>query len=252
MVREGQAVGEAVAVNVALGGNTTVNLGAPGEVVNLAAVQVEGARVVNRVDVRSTETATNITREELKHLPVGRSLRGGRTTRARRAGERRNLRRPVVWRLLGRKNAVYINGLNVTDFYTRQGFSSVPFAFYREFQVKTGPGSVEFGPGAGGVVNTITRSGSNKVEGGVEITFEPAAMRSSADDQYRSEQYQVHALASRDEHRLTKANVWASGPLVRDRLTLARCTSNATSVSATRTIRATPGRPAYRMTIAVF
>ena len=47
----------------------------------------------------------------------------------------------------------YVNGLNVTDFYNRNGFSEAPFAFYQEFQVKTGGYSVEFGRSTGGVVN---------------------------------------------------------------------------------------------------
>ena len=217
--RNGQAVGQSVAVSVALGGTTTVNLGSDGNVVNLESVQVIGARVVNRVDVRSTETATNVTREELARLPVdqniasvvqlapgvqlGNATFGGLTFSGSSVAE----------------NAVYINGLNVTDFYTRQGFSSVPFAFYKEFQVKTGGYSVEFGRSTGGVVNTITRSGTNEVEGGVEITFEPAALRSSADDHYHPDGT-VHALSSRDTQQFAKANVWASGPLVKDRLFL--------------------------------
>lgn len=219
VVRGGQDVGSAVAVNVPLGGTTTVNLGSEGNVVNLDSVQVVGQRVVNRVDVRSTETATNVTREEIERLPVDQNLAsvaelapgvnvgnatfGGLTFGGASVAE----------------NAVYINGLNVTDFYTRQGFSTAPFAFYKEFQVKTGGYSVEFGRSTGGVINTVTRSGSNELEGGVEVTFEPAAMRSSADDHFHPDGT-LHALASHDTQQFTKANVWASGPLVRDRLFL--------------------------------
>ncbi len=71
------------------------------------------------------------------------------------------------------ENTVYINGLNVTDFYNRIGFSSVPYAFYKEFQVKTGGYSVEFGRTTGGVINAVTRSGTNEFEFGGEITWEP-------------------------------------------------------------------------------
>lgn len=217
--RNGQAVGQSIGVSVALGGTTTVNLGSDGNIVNIESVQVIGSRVVNRVDVRSTETATNVTQEEIARLPVdqniasvvqlapgvqlGNATFGGLTFSGSSVAE----------------NAIYINGLNVTDFYTRQGFSSVPFAFYKEFQIKTGGYSVEFGRSTGGVVNTITRSGTNEVEGGVEITFEPAALRSSADDHFHPDGT-VHALSSRDTQQFTKANVWASGPLVKDRLFL--------------------------------
>src|SRR5690606_25363556 len=61
VVRGGREVGEPIAVNVALGGTTSVNLGGDGDVVNLDTIEVVGNRVINRVDVYSTESATNIT-----------------------------------------------------------------------------------------------------------------------------------------------------------------------------------------------
>src|SRR5690606_15795077 len=65
--------GAPVEVNVSLGGTTQVNL-TSGGAVNLDTVQVIGSRVVNRVDVRSTESATNVTREEIARLPVDQNL----------------------------------------------------------------------------------------------------------------------------------------------------------------------------------
>src|SRR5690606_27255050 len=170
VVRDGQAVGEPVRINVSLGGTTTVNLGGAGGIADLATVTVIGDRVVNRVDVRSTESATNIRREEGSRLPVDQRLSpgallalGGLTFGGSSVAE----------------NAVYINGLNVTDPYRRQGFSSVPFGFYDEFQIKTGGYSAEFGRSTGGVINAVTRSGGNEFQGGVELTMEPAAWVSS-------------------------------------------------------------------------
>ena len=105
---------------------------------NLNAVQVVGSRVINRVDVRSTESATNINRQELSRLPVDQSL----SSVALLAPGVINSGATFGGLSFGgssvAENAVYINGLNVTDPYRRQGFSSVPFGFYEEFQVKTG------------------------------------------------------------------------------------------------------------------
>ena len=64
-----EASGRKFDVSVSLGGTTTVNL-AGGTAGALDSVQVNGTRIVNRVDVRSTESATNITRDELARLPV--------------------------------------------------------------------------------------------------------------------------------------------------------------------------------------
>ena len=217
VARGGQAVGTPVSVAVSLGGTTTVNLGSGGGVVNMDSVQVVGSKVINRVDVRSTESAVNLTREELSRMPVDQSM----TSVALLApGVQAS---PVFGRELSfggstvAENAVFINGLNVTDIYNRRGFSSTPYAFFEEFQVKTGGYSVEFGRSTGGVINAVTRSGTNEFKGGMEFTFEPEAWRAPAGDHYHPDGT-THSRGSQDRETFTKANVWASGPIVKDRL----------------------------------
>ena len=215
LLRNGQPVGEGATVNVSLGGTTTVNLGAEGGVANLDAIEVVGNRIINRVDVFSTETATNINREELARMPVDQSL----TSVA--------LLAPGVIRgnsgfggiSFGgssvAENSVFINGLTVTDFYRRQSFSTAPFAFFDQFQVKTGGYSVEFGRSTGGVINAVTRSGSNEFHGGVEFTFEPSAWTATAEDHLFSavDGDGIAASAtyrsSHDRTSFLKANAWA-------------------------------------------
>jgi hypothetical protein len=226
VMRDGRPIGEPVEVNVSVGGTTTVNLSAEGRVANLDAIQVIGTRIINRVDVHSTESATNITREEWARLPVEQSLSSvallapGVITGNSSFGGISFGGSSVA------ENSVYINGLNVTDFYRRQSFSAAPFAFFQEYQVKTGGYSVEFGRATGGVINAVTRSGSNRFEGGVQVTFEPEAWKASRKDRefhaQNSNGTQVDAFyrASRDRSTFTKTNVWASGPLVKDRLFL--------------------------------
>src|SRR5690606_16281149 len=108
---------------------------------------------------------------------------------------------------------------NVTDFYRRQSFSAAPFAFFQEFQVKTGGYSVEFGRSTGGVINAVSRRGSNEFEGGIQMTFEPNAWRSEAEDHFYDDG-SVNVRSSHDRQSLLKTNIWAWGPLVKDRLFL--------------------------------
>ncbi|WP_411833593.1 carboxypeptidase regulatory-like domain-containing protein [Pseudoxanthomonas mexicana] len=217
--REGSEVGSPLAVSVALGGTTTVNLGSEGNLVNLDAVQVIGSRVVNRVDVRSTESATNITREEIARLPVAQSLSSVALLAPGVVGGNASFGGISFGGSSIAENSIFINGLNVTDFYRRHSFSTAPFAFFREFQVKTGGYSVEFGRSTGGVINAVTRSGSNEFQGGVEVTFEPNAWRSSFEDRYYADGT-TNVRGSHDRNSFTKTNVWASGPVIEDRLFL--------------------------------
>ena len=215
--RGDQRVGETIPVNVQLGGTTTVNLGGEGGVSNLAAVQVVGSRVVNRVDVYSTESATNVTREEINRLPVAQSLSSVAMLAPGVIGGNSSFGGISFGGSSIAENSVFINGLNVTDFYRRHSFSSAPFAFFEQFQVKTGGYSVEFGRATGGVINAVTRSGSNEFQSGVQVTFQPDAWKASFQDRYYDDGT-VNVRGSHDHNTFTKTNVWASGPLVRDRL----------------------------------
>ncbi|MBE2292610.1 MAG: carboxypeptidase regulatory-like domain-containing protein, partial [Xanthomonadaceae bacterium] len=226
LLRNGQPVGEGATVSVSLGGTTTVNLGGEGGVANLDAIQVVGNRVVNRVDVFSTETATNINREELARMPVDQSLSSVALLAPGVIPGNASFGGISFGGSSVAENSVFINGLNVTDFYRRQSFSTAPFAFFDQFQIKTGGYSVEFGRSTGGVINAVTRSGSNELHGGLEFTFEPSAWQSTAQDHLFNavdgDGTAVSATyrSSRDRSSFLKANAWASGPLIRDRLFL--------------------------------
>ena len=219
VVRGGREVGEPIAVNVALGGTTSVNLGGDGDVVNLDTIEVVGNRVINRVDVYSTESATNITREEWARLPVEQSLTSVALLAPGVIGGNSGLGGISFGGSSVAENSIFINGLNVTDFYRRQSFSAAPFAFFEEFQVKTGGYSVEFGRSTGGVINAVTRSGGNELKGGLQLTFEPSSWRADGKDHYYDDG-SVNVRSSHDRQSFTKLNGWASGPLVKDRLFL--------------------------------
>ncbi|HVR82100.1 MAG TPA: carboxypeptidase regulatory-like domain-containing protein [Luteimonas sp.] len=206
--KSGTPVGQPIQVTVSLGNATTVNLGSA-DMTTLGAIQVVGSRVVTLVDVTSTESATNITKAELDRLPVGRS-----------ADAVAQLAPGVIGGSFGgisfggssvAENTVYINGLNVTDFYKRVGFSSIPFSFFKEFQIKTGGYSVEFGRTTGGVINAVTKSGTNEFHYGTEFVWRPDSLQTRADNQ--------PLIVSRyDKVDDRSLNGYASGPIIRDKL----------------------------------
>ncbi|MFS8064248.1 MAG: TonB-dependent receptor plug domain-containing protein, partial [Luteimonas sp.] len=161
------------------------------------------------VDVTSTESATNITKKELDRLPVARS-----------ADAVAQLAPGVTKGSFGgisfggssvAENTVYINGLNVTDFYRRVGFSSIPYSFFKEFQIKTGGYSVEFGRTTGGVINAVTKSGTNDFHYGTEFVWRPGSLQTRADDK-------PLVVGRFDEIDNRSLSGYASGPIVRDKL----------------------------------
>ncbi len=109
------------------------------------------------------------------------------------------------------ENIYYINGMNVTNFRTFVGGTTVPFEFYDQVQVKTGGYQAEFGRNTGGAVIALSRSGSNTFHGGFNVTYSGNSLRDTAPDTYT----QNNDLDKRDQ---IEGNIWASGPIIKDRL----------------------------------
>src|SRR5688572_16790996 len=209
--KDGKSLGTLEDVTVKFGNATKADLDLSGQ--SLEEITVVARRVQSAVDVTSTEIATNVSREELDRLPVDRSLEyvaqlapGVVKGEGFGSGTGLSFGGSSV-----AENTIYINGLNVTDFYNRIGFSAVPYSFYKEFQVKTGGYSVEFGRTTGGVVNALTRSGTNEFEFGGEVAWEPSSLQAHKTDR-------PGILGHYDEYDRTNYNAYASGAIIQDKL----------------------------------
>jgi hypothetical protein len=109
------------------------------------------------------------------------------------------------------ENAYIINGLNITNFRNFTGGSTVPFEFLEEVQVKTGGYAAEFGKAIGGVVNSVTKSGSNEFEFSINASFYPDSLYETQPDTFAS-------LNSHDQNEYLEYNVSVSGPIIKDRV----------------------------------
>ncbi len=113
------------------------------------------------------------------------------------------------------ENAYYINGMNTTDFRNFVGSSAVPFEFYEQVETKTGGYAAEFGRSTGGVVNAVTKSGSNEFHFGANAYWEPDFLYGSQPDTFGQRTRSNRSLTERDN---LDGNIWASGPIIKDRL----------------------------------
>lgn len=109
------------------------------------------------------------------------------------------------------ENIFYINGFNITDVSNMINGVTVPFEMYQSVDVKTGGYSAEFGRSTGGVINAVTKSGSNEFHGGANIFYEPNFARSQS----------PNVGGSNNSHNTDSEinyNLWASGPIIKDKL----------------------------------
>jgi len=109
------------------------------------------------------------------------------------------------------ENAYYINGMNTTNFRNAIGSSTIPFEFYEHMEVKTGGYQAEFGRSTGGVMNAVTKSGSNELHFGANVFWEPDAL-------YEDSPNTFAATNSSDVTSKVEYNFWVSGAIVEDKL----------------------------------
>ncbi len=160
-------------VTIALGQTATLPLKLAIGGVN-ETVQVTGATAV--VNTTTASTGSNISSDMLERLPVGRTLSSSLyiapgVTTSGTTGQAN----PSISGGTGLDNQYVIDGVNVTNTgYGALGSYSInfgslgnatPFDFIQEVQVKTGGYQAEFGQALGGVMNVITKSGSNTLRG---------------------------------------------------------------------------------------
>ncbi len=207
-------------VNVRLGQTTDIALKM--EVGGLTeTVEVRSSSAV--VDTSSTTTGAVLSSELFEKIPVGRRMTdalylapGVSSTTTGRAN-------PSMSGSSGLENLYVVDGVNVTNTgYGAVGSYSIifgslgtatPFDFIKEVQVKTGGHEAEFGQSMGGVVNVVTKSGSNDLRGSVFGYARPGALEGD----YKTVQTvngTVNTLAQEE----ADFGVEAGGRVIRDRL----------------------------------
>jgi carboxypeptidase family protein/TonB-dependent receptor-like protein len=222
---DGSAAAVREGVNVNVGTGTSVNfVAASGGATTLDAVQVVGARIVNPIDVSSVESTSILTAEQIAKIPVPRdttsvALLAPGTVRGDNAfGNLASFGGSSV-----AENQYYVNGFNITNSFRNLNFSRIPFEAIAEQQVKTGGYGAEFGRSTGGVVNQITKRGTNEFHAGGNVFYSPDSLQSETVDYYfanpldaaNGTRAQDNSRASTDQW-ITSA--WASGALIQDRL----------------------------------
>jgi hypothetical protein len=199
---------------------------------------VTTAGAIQALDFNSTTTGISINVDELiANTPINRSLTSlvllapGTSAGDSAFGSLASIGGSSV-----AENVYLVNGLNITNFRNFTGSSSVPFEFYDVVEVKTGGYQAEFGKAIGGVVNAVTKSGSNEWKAGVNLSYYP-------DSFYHDKPNTYSALNDQDTRDYMEYNVSVSGPIIPDRAffyILANPVDNQTSdtaISGNRTDR---------------
>lgn len=195
---------------------------------NLGDIVVTGARRVQ--DFNATDTGLSVNVQDLANrVPIGRSINAvtqlapGATApdATINASARRGQSLTGFAGTSAAESVYYINGLNVTDQRTFLGYAELPFDSIQTIDVKTGGYQAEYGRATGGVINIVTRSGSNEFHGGVSAFYSPDSLRSKRGLAYTpagngadgGQVYNAYAGAETKDY-----SIWLSGPIWRDHI----------------------------------
>jgi hypothetical protein len=137
------------------------------------------------IDVTSSKTVTNIGEERINLTPKGRGfesiLKLAPGVRQEPKAGNEGVGGISVDGASGAENAFILDGVEVTD--VRKGqlrrADAIPFEFIREVQIKSGGFEAEYGGATGGVVNVVTKSGSNEFHGEGAFSFTNSALNSN-------------------------------------------------------------------------
>jgi outer membrane receptor protein involved in Fe transport len=209
--------------NIGVSIGQTITITARMEVGGLAeTVSVVGVSPL--IDVTSTTTGSILTSELFEKMPSGRRMSDtlymapgvGSSGSAGSAN-------PSLSGGSGLDNQYVVDGANVTN----QGYGALgsysivfgslgnatPFDFIQEVQVKTGGYEAEFGQATGGVINVVTKSGSNQIRGSAFGYMRPEKTE-GAWTQVNSPNGSVNTTAT----RVGDFGAEGGGPIMKDHL----------------------------------
>ncbi|OGB00283.1 MAG: hypothetical protein A3E25_02910 [Burkholderiales bacterium RIFCSPHIGHO2_12_FULL_69_20] len=210
-LRNGQPSGAVSTVEVLLGqGAEVVFAGAQ-------VVTVTGS-VARRLDMSAISSGATFTAKQLDALPIAQNLDAiiqlaPNTTKA----DPRYSGGASIGGGAPSENSYYVNGFPVTNPLNQLGSMELPFNSIAQANVASGGFGAEFGRSVGGVINLVTKSGSNSWEAGVSASTSPKSLRSTYKNIYLNDGtlFQNFEDRKRGESSL---GAYVGGPILEDKL----------------------------------
>jgi len=221
LLQDGKVVSVLSNVEVRIGQGTALEFGT-----RMETVTVTGTRKV--IDTSTADIGTSFNAQQLAALPVARNLNAiilmapGTTEAASRYSGGISIGGGAP-----SENAYYINGFPATNPLTQLGSAELPFGAIADAQVLIGGFGSEYGRSVGGVMNVITKSGTNQWEAGLQYSILPNSFRNKPVDLFfentgKNPTTDGTLRSRRSENNRTEYNYggYVGGPLIKDKLFL--------------------------------
>jgi hypothetical protein len=215
---QGFVAREVVDVRVALGQIKKVDFSLPLSGVT-ETVQVTAETPL--VDVRQSARQTNIRAEQIELLPTGRDFTTV-VTQAPGANNEAKLGGISIDGASAGENRYIIDGIETTDLQDGTSGTNLIVDFVEEVQVKSSGYTAEFGGATGGVINAVTKSGTNNFHGTAAFNYEGSsiagARRPSLRQNLSNSDVAEYVSYPTDDRTRIEPALTIGGPIKRDRL----------------------------------
>lgn len=209
---------------IRLGAGSTLRQDFTMRVVQTAQAEVEVVATAATVDKTETKTSTNLTLDTLQNLPLGLNSYAALAMSpgvVAPAGSGY----PVIRGGLTGQSQFTVNGISVRDNVVRQGrqFEVVMDDMTEDVSVIQSPLNAKYGFASGGIVNLVTKSGTNEFQGTFRAKLDRSswgAVRRPIPNRYnQGNSLAPSALQSDDLSRTYEVSIL--GPIIKDHLTFA-------------------------------
>ena len=201
-------------VSVALGDRATVNAALKMSAVKETVV-VTGERV--QIAVGESASTGTIASENINYLPKGRDF----TTVVTQVPGARNEQYAAgisIGGASGAENRFVIDGVDTTD--PQRGLSGQNFVtdFLEEVQVKSAGYAAEYGGALGGVINAITKTGTNEFHGWAGTYYSNSSLNGESRPTYGESYPNYYKTFEKDSESRWEPGFGLGGPILKDSL----------------------------------
>lgn len=172
------------------------------------------------VDVRSTARQANIRAEQVELLPKGRDFTS-LVTQAPGANQESKLGGLSIDGASAGENRYIIDGIETTNLRNGTSGANLIADFVEEVQVKSSGYTAEYGGATGGVVNAVTKSGTNDFHGSVLFNYQSSALagarRPSLRQNLTNSDIAEYISYPKDDEQRIEPGFSLGGPIARNR-----------------------------------
>ena len=173
------------------------------------------------IDVKSNQRAYSITADQFVKLPKGRDF-SSVVTQAPGANFEAKSNGITIDGATAGENRFIVDGVETTNPQSGMQGKRLVLDFVQEVQVKSSGYAAEFGGSTGGVINVISRSGSNDFHGDAALYFNNDAMNGAERESLRlvptNSRAAEYVTLPKDGSQRIEPGIGVGGPVMKDKL----------------------------------